>query len=68
MGGQEKKREPKRSVILINKMDAEFIISSSYQRDGAENKELNMSGVKGSCGGASAAMTRPLSPSSGVKC
>lgn len=48
-------------------MGAEFIISSLYQRDDVENKELNLSGVKGSCGGASAAMTRPLSPSSGGK-
>lgn len=61
------KREPKRRVILINKTGAEFIISSFYQRNGAENKELNMNGVKRCSGGASAVMTRPLSPSSGEK-
>lgn len=59
------KRESKRRVVLINKTGAEFIISSLYQRNGAENKELNMNGVKRCSGGASAVMTRPLSPSSG---
>lgn len=52
-------------VILINKMGAGFSISPLYQTDSVENKELNMSGVQGARGGASAAMARPLSPSSG---
>lgn len=33
-------------------MGAGFSISSLYQTDGVENKELNMSGVTGGRGGA----------------
>lgn len=65
MGGLQRKKAREQRVILINKMGAGFCISSLYQTDGVENKELNMSGVTGARGGASAAKARPLSPSSG---
>lgn len=65
MGGLEREKAREERVILINKMGAGFSISSLYQTDGEENKELNMSAVTGGRGGASAAMARPLSPPSG---